>query len=355
MNATFDRTRWVIAFGCFALLLSATVLVMRPFFVPLGWAIILALVCWPLYRRIRGWMPKRPGLAAFLMTTLLAAILVALIVPLTTALSSEIGTLSNTINKWFARSEHIELPEFVRRIPVIGENIQTMLDSNPQRRELLTGLVKEWEPELLAITATVARGVMSNVAKFLLCLLTLFFFFRDGAALAEQLRTALRRVGGANFDRILSAIRDTLRGGALGALATAIAQGVLAAIGFATAGAPAPLLLGCATAICSLLPFGASIIYLPVLFVLWGQGASVMTLVLLAAWCLGVVSTADNLLRALFIGQTTRMPLLLIFFGLLGGAASFGLIGIFIGPAIMAVLQVVWNEWIGSVSSTKAS
>jgi predicted PurR-regulated permease PerM len=128
-------------------------------------------------------------------------------------------------------------------------------------------------------------------------------------------------------------------------LLTALAQGALAGIGFFVAGTPVPLLLAFCTVVASLIPFAPPIIYLGAAGALLAQGAPWWHAALLAAWGVGVVSSADNVIRPLFISQATQTPLLLVFFGVIGGLVAFGLIGVVIGPVILTIAMVLWKEW----------
>jgi predicted PurR-regulated permease PerM len=136
-----------------------------------------------------------------------------------------------------------------------------------------------------------------------------------------------------------------VRGAAYSVLATAIAQGVLAGVGYYVTGAPTPLLLGVLTLFISFVPFGPPFVYIPVTaYLLFGTDLPWYHGVGLAVWGTVVVSTVDNILRPLFISHTTKLSTILVFIGVLGGVASFGLLGVFIGPALIAIAQLFWLE-----------
>jgi predicted PurR-regulated permease PerM len=152
-------------------------------------------------------------------------------------------------------------------------------------------------------------------------------------------------VGGEKIPLILEAVEPTVRGAAYGVIATAAAQGTLAALGYYMAGSPIPLLLGAVTGVVALIPFGPPIVYLPVAAYLslftplpWYHAVG------LALWGTLVVSGVDNVLRPLFISQATSGSPILVFIGVLGGVLAFGLLGVFAGPAIIAVAQLLWRD-----------
>ena len=120
---------------------------------------------------------------------------------------------------------------------------------------------------------------------------------------------------------------------------------MLAGIGYAVAGAPVPVLLGFFTMVMSLIPFGTPVVYLPVAVIVVANGAPLLHGILLAAWGICVVSAMDNILRPLFISQSTNMPIVLSFFGVIGGIIAFGLLGIILGPVVLAIALMLWREW----------
>ena len=181
--------------------------------------------------------------------------------------------------------------------------------------------------------------IAATVFKFGFAVLTPFFFYRDGDQLLRQTRYLLLGLLGARAEAYLVAIGETRRPSSMG-WCTALVQGALAGVGYWFAGVPTPILLGVATAVLSLIPFGAPIGWGAVSLWLFFTGDHLSALGL-AAWGALVVSQIDNLLRPLVISSSTRIPYLLVLFAVLGGIASFGLLGLFLGPIVIAVLLAV--------------
>ena len=206
--------------------------------------------------------------------------------------------------------------------------------------------IAEYKKPIMALATAAAKGIFATGATFFLCLFVSFFFFRDGDELARQANTAATKLGGERFVKLLESTKMTIKGAVYGVLLTSLAQGILAGVGYLVAGAPVPILLSAVTMLASLIPFGTPLVYLPVSILIVVNGAPTLYGVLLAVYCLVVVSSADNVLRPFFISQATSMPVLLSFFGVLGGLVTFGLIGIIIGPSIVAVGHALWNDWI---------
>ncbi len=175
-------------------------------------------------------------------------------------------------------------------------------------------------------------------------LLTLFVFYVNGA----ELVAASRRLAQGLFPRapelFLDRIGEAVRAVVFGLLGTAAVQGTLAALGLAVAGVPSPLALGAATAALSFVPGGAA--SLCVLSAVWlGVIGHLGAAIGLAAWGVLIVGSADNVLRPLLISGRGRIPFLLVFFGVLGGLASFGVIGLFVGPVILSVVFALMREY----------
>ena len=191
----------------------------------------------------------------------------------------------------------------------------------------------------------VVGGVGRNLAKMGFAVFTLFFLYLHGEDLLRQVRTAAHGLLGARVDGYLEAIGATTRAVVYGIVLTAVAQGAVAGVGYAAVGFDAPLLLAALTVLIALIPFGTPLVWgsLSVWLLLTGATTEGLGLFL---WGAGVVSWVDNLVRPMVISTATRIPFLLVMFGVLGGVATFGLIGLFLGPVVLAVALAVWREWL---------
>lgn len=327
--------------------------VLQLFLAPVGWAMILAYVTWPAYRRLRGWLFGGPSVSALLMTLLLGITFTLPLLWLIALLRAEVPVAYQAMVDSLAHGPPT-LSEPIARLPWLGPQLQQWLnqlaDSNrAEVTEQLVQMIRPWVNELLAVLGDIGL----NTFKFGFALLTIFFIYRDGEGLLGQTRLVLNRLLGQRTRAYLVAIGDTIRAVVYGLVLAALAQGLLAGIGYWVAGVPAPAFLGLITAIIALIPFGALMI--------WGA-AGVWLLVtghLVASvglWLWGalVVSQIDNLIRPLVISSTTHIPFLLVFFGVLGGITTYGLIGLFLGPAVVAVLLAVWREWLGEQAQSDA-
>ncbi len=184
-----------------------------------------------------------------------------------------------------------------------------------------------------------------NAAKMGFALITLFFLFRDGEHLLKQIHQVLFRFLGARIDNYLTAVGGMTKAVVWGLIITALAQGLVAGLGYWWTGIPAPMLFGAVTALIALIPFGAPFVWVTISLVLLAEGHYFNGIILIL-WGSLAVSSVDNLVRPMVISNATRIPFLLVMFGVLGGLAAFGLIGLFLGPVILAVLIAVWQEWL---------
>jgi predicted PurR-regulated permease PerM len=324
------------------LLLSYEVL--QFFLVPVAWAGILAFVTWPLYSRLVRAAPHLPNLTALAMTMTLAAAFVAPMIWLVAILRIEMIAAYEFVRSEVSLST-LKLPEFLLGIPWVGEQLQALLDRLANDREALRAEVLLWLDPRLSRLGTLAGSVTHIVANMIIALVTVFFFYRDGALLVQQAALVLRRFVGRRSQRYVKAVGDTTKAVVHGIVLTAIVQGLLAGLGYWVAGLQAPALLGAVTALVALIPFGTPFVWGSAAVWLLLMGHTVAGIGLLL-WGALVVSSVDNLIRPLVISSATRIPFLLVMFGVFGGLIAFGAVGLFLGPVVLAVLLGVWHEWL---------
>jgi predicted PurR-regulated permease PerM len=318
--------------------------VLQPFLVPVAWAGILVYVTWPLYLRLRARMGGRHTISALLMTLLLALILILPLVWVMLLLRSEMGGAYARLETHLS-SGHLALPPELRNLPWLGEEIQALFDRLNSDPGAFKEEVQRWSEWLANHAGGVVGGVGRNLAKLGLAIFTAFFFYRDGEAVITQIREVLRQILDERVDEYLEAIGATARAVVYGIGLTALAQGLLAGMGYWVAGVQSPVFFGAVTTLVALIPFGTPFAWGSISIWLFLDGHT-WPAIGLALWGTLVVSWVDNIIRPLVISSATRIPFLLVMFGVLGGLAAFGMIGLFIGPVILAVLLAVWREWL---------
>lgn len=322
-----------------------TYVVLAPFLVPLAWAAILVYATWPLHARLRSLLGGREALAAAVMTLLLVLAVAGPLTLLSVALADEVAGLYHALRAW--GREWPELPAWVAGLPGVGPPLVAWYARFRADPGELQALLAEQAPRWAQALLSALGGVGRNLARLGLTLLTAFFLYRHGEQIVRDARGALQRLGGQTVERWLPLVGATIRAVCYGILLTAVAQGTLAGLGFWVVGVPSPVLLGALTTLLAFVPFGPPLVWGPVgLWLLltrpnlwWGLG--------LLVWGAVAVSGVDNIIRPYFIGGATRVPFLLVLFGVLGGLGAFGLLGLFVGPTVLAVGLVLWREWVG--------
>lgn len=335
------RTLLILLAGVLGLL---CLLVLRPFLSSILWAVILAYVTWPLYRRLPAALGRFPTASALIMTLLVAALAVLPLSWLLVQIQHELLDAYRQFMTYLGQGPHT-VPALIRDVPWLGAWIQEALnrytsDPTALTREIADAL-KGWRGEL----GVLIGGVGRSLGKLLVTLLTLFFFYRDGDSLVRQLRRIAERLFNDQLNRFVYSAGLMTRAVVYGLLVSALAQGIVAGLGYWIFGLEAPAALGALTGVLSAAPqFGTTLVWVPLAVGLVIAGHTWKG-VLLFGWGALLVHPIDNLLRALLISGVTRVPFLLVMLGALGGLAAFGLVGVFVGPVVLAVASAVWREW----------
>jgi predicted PurR-regulated permease PerM len=375
------RHEHTIGLAVLTLLLVGSFIVLRPFISALLWAIVLAFSLWPVQGRLTRWMGQRRALAALLITlTLAAALFVPLLVTVAN-LADDARSLAAVGRGWFQTGPP-PAPTWLRNTPVVGrraaiqweviaaeinavlrerraENQPTTAPSTTapfttapttgpttapserrsKLRQTLRSIITWAKSWVIAFAIAIGQGVM----QVALSLLLMFFILKDGEALAGRLRAMAHRISGEQGIGLLHVAGGTVRGVVYGILGTALAQGLMAGIGFLIAGVPGATLLGLLTFFASVIPMGPPLIWIPAAIWLFYRGSAGWGVFMLI-WGVGV-SSIDNVIKPLIISRGSKMPFILILLGVLGGALAFGLIGVFIGPTLLAVAYRLVDEW----------
>ncbi|MCX7098338.1 MAG: calcium-translocating P-type ATPase, PMCA-type [Methylococcales bacterium] len=325
-------------------LLLLSFMVLKEFLLTLIWAFIIAYVIWPLYRRLKLRLNNRPTASALLMTSIIATVIFLMVVWLVAMLQEEVGIAYQTL-VGNAAQPTFQLPDAIKGIPGVGHYLQDWLARINNDHAGVSSQFVDWAKQWLGQTATFLGGVGHNVMKLGVILVTVFFCFRDGEAAIAQARLGLFHFLGKYQNVYLQAAGDTTRAVVYGLVLAALGQGLLAGIGYAVAGVKAPVLFGLITALLALIPMGATLVWLPIGITLTLTG-QLWPGVGLLLWGVLAVSTVDNVIRPIIISGASRVPFLVVMFGVLGGLSAFGAVGLFLGPVILSVLLSVWQVWV---------
>ncbi|MGH6736859.1 MAG: AI-2E family transporter [Methyloceanibacter sp.] len=327
--------------------------VLWPFYGAILWATILAIVFAPAHRRLANSMPGHRNLAALLMVLIIVTIV---LLPLAITAASLVSEATALYDRIQSGELDLGLQRFLDALPGWASRILGRLgvtDVGDVQR-MVTRLLKEGSQFFATQAVLVGQGTANFIISLFLMLYLLFFFLRDGAALAQRIKDAIPlrpEQKRALFEKFAVVINAMVKGTIL----VAIVQGALGGLIFWALGIHAPVLWGVLMAFLSLVPaLGAAIVWLPVALYLLATGAVWQGLVLMAFGA-GVIGLVDNLLRPYLVGKDTRMPDYVVLISTLGGLAIFGLNGFVIGPLIAAMFIAVWDISGGAAPRRKGS
>lgn len=317
--------------------------VMEPFIVPVLWAAILAFVTWPAYLRVLRACRGRRVLAALILTIAVSLAVIAPIAWLALVLRLELVRLWHEAQAVLAGGA--QLPPVLLKIPWLGDQVRELAARAAQDPHVLGLELRRVTDHSFDHIAHLVGGISREAVKMAFTAVTLFFVYRDGERLAAQLAQALEQVLGARVHNYLRAIEQTVRAVVYGLVLTALVQGLLVGLGYWIAGTGAPVFLAALTTVCGLIPFAAPTVWLSVSVWLLVRGSTAAAVGLLI-WGAIVLGWTDHIVRPFLISREAAIPFIVVLFGVLGGLATFGLVGLFIGPVILAVLLAVWREWL---------
>jgi len=322
-------------------------------FIPaLLWATIFAVATWPLYRAFARPEPaKGESLMAPLAFTLIVGFL--FLVPIA-LMALELGRETLLLARVIPdiTKNGLPVPEFLADIPRVGPLAahwwQTNLADPQGAQELLgrldRGVLIDW-------TRTLGQQLARRSTVLIFTLLTLFFLYRHGARLVLDLEALVVRLVGPQGRRVGTQMVHAIRGTVNGLVLVGLGEGAVLAVAYVALGLPHAALFGGATAVLAMIPFGAPLVFGLAALVLLSQNGVVAAIILLSVGAV-VVFVADHFVRPVLIGGSAKLPFLWVLLGILGGLEGFGLVGLFLGPAIMAALLTLWREWVAASRET---
>jgi predicted PurR-regulated permease PerM len=341
-----DARRGQIArFTLIALLGALGLWIVSNFLPALIWAVVIAVAIDPLVSRTEARFPKAPpSVIALAFTTAFALIVLA---PIAFGIAQG-AREGHEIARWIAeaRNHGVPPPAWLTALPFGSSELtawwQSHLADPAAAREYFGHLSGD---AVMARTQLIGIGLVHRSVIFGFTLLTLFFLVRDRDAIVAQCRSASTKLLGPTGERIGGQALLSVRGTIDGLVLVGIGVGAIMTVVYVALGVPHPVLLGVATAILAMIPFGAALAFAIAALLLLVQG-SVGGAIAVVAIGLGVVFVADHFIRPFLIGGATRLPFLWVLVGILGGVETMGLLGLFVGPATMAVLVMLWRELI---------
>ena len=340
-----DFARTILRAAILSALIVGTLWTLRPFLGAVVWATTVVVATWPVMLTLQARLGGIRWPAATVMTVLL---LLVLIVPLSAAILMLVAH-TDTIVGWATSMQTFTLgpaPGWLGHIPLLGRRLaSTWQRFASEPGELADGLRPYVRAAALWLLALLG-GAATMGLQFLLVVVVSGVLYARGEAAAQFLRRFGHRIAGAHGDRAVVLAGRAIRGVALGVVVTALIQAVLAGIGLAVTGVPFAGLLTAAIVLLTIAQIGPLPVLLPaVAWLYWTDNVSRAGVLLV--WTV-VVAGIDNVIRPFLIRKGADLPLLLIFAGVIGGMFGFGIIGIFIGPVILAVSYTLLLDWMNS-------
>lgn len=328
-----------------AVLVVAALWITQGFLLPLAWAIVLAVTLWPLYRRLTG--ERGPDAKLPVLLPLALSVLTGLLLILPLGIAAAEGARDSHFAMAFlrdAQAHGVAAPGWLANVPLVGGRALGWWNANLADPRAAAKLLSETNPgAILGWTGAIGAQVARGSALFLVTLVALFVMLRHGARLSHSVATltadALGSFGERFTERLVSAVRGTV----LGTVLVAIGEGTIIGAGYFVAGVPRPVLFGILTVAFAMLPFGAWLVFGIASIVLLIQG-HVLAAGLLLAFGAVVMFVGDNVVQPALIGGRARLPFLFALIGTFGGLATLGLVGLFLGPVVMAALLLVLEE-----------
>jgi predicted PurR-regulated permease PerM len=346
----FDLTRSVMTIVALTALVGGSLWVLSPFIPSLIWAVTIVVTTWPLMIRAEKMLWGRRGLAVTVMTL---GLLLLFFVPLTLAIMTVLNNV-DTISGWIKLASNLkgsEPPSWLVSLPLVGPRIASFLaDIVEHGADPLLGKVMPYVGTVAGRVLKEAGQIGQIGVQFLLSVLLCAVLYAYGEDGARAVLRFARRLAGDQGVRMTRLAAASVRGVALGVVVTAVVQSLLAGLGLALVGVPAVALLTALMFLLALAQIGTVPVLLPaVIWLYWSDQVGLAIGLLI--WTV-VVSTMDNFLRPWLIKKGADLPFLLIFVGVVGGLIAFGLIGIFIGPVVLAVTYTLFDAWTSEQQAT---
>ena len=260
----------------------------------------------------------------------------------TLAIIREAQSLAVWVND--ARHNGVVVPETINNIPWIGGRIAFWWRNNLSSPSEAANFFRQVGPSsVLGLTRNLGPEVLHRSLLFAITLITAFFLFRDGEERWVRFIDLGQRVFGARSGSIASHVIDAIHGTVDGLVVVGLVEGLVISVGYWVTGVPHKMAFAIATCILAIIPFGAPLMFCIAALLILAQAGALSAIGLLVFGFV-VVFVTDHIIRPMVIGGATQIPFLLVLLGILGGLSSLGLVGLFIGPALMAVIVAVWRD-----------
>ena len=331
------RTIGVVALAAAALFL------LHRMIAPILWASVIAVATWPLHKTLDRAVGRRfEGGSALLLT---GAVVVFVGVPFTYLVMRGLREGPALLHLWASSQQAgLPAPEWVGALPKIGPWAARQWNDALGEPGALSVVVHSLLGKMdLATGRSFVADLARNAMSFFFCILVLFFLYLDGDVLAAQIDAVVLRQLGPAGRRTLTVVVRSVRGAVNGLVLVGLGVGVLMTVAYAVAGVPHPVALGLATGLFGMVPFGATVVLALVATYLLAIGSTTAAIALAAVGAVAIF-IADHFVRPVFMAAGSKLPMVLALLGIVGGLETFGVLGLFLGPTLLAVVTAVWRE-----------
>ena len=332
----------LLALGCF--------FVMRPFLGAIMFAAVLCFSTWPVHVWMRRRLGGRSWLAALV---LVVGIMVALLVPLALAAESLIvysPAAVEAVRNFLDQRETLTLPAFIRDLPLIGDSLDRYWQLLMQSQAEVMSLARRFADPIKTLLVAIGGGIAAGLIQVLIALFVAFFFYRDGERVRDLWLGALARLAGPHGGVLAETAQAAVKGVVYGLIGTAFVQAIVAALGFVIAGVPGAAVLGALTFLLSLIPMGPVLVWGGAAAWLYAHGHTGWT-IFMVIYGIAVISSVDNFVKPVLMSRAGGLSMLLVVLGVFGGAVAFGFIGLFVGPALLAIGWSIMKAWVENPAS----
>lgn len=339
------RTASRVLFAVVLVLLSLWVA--QSFLAPVGWAAVIAITTWPLYRRFINLFGRlREGVLPPLLFTVLVGLVLLLPVALAAhRVTEETQAIGQTISDY--RKHGIPAPEWLPAVPGLGNRVSQWWRANLSDPKVVTEWIGAADAKNdAAATRALGTEIGHRLFLFIVTLISVFSFLRHGPWVANRILDTADRLLGDPGERLASKMADTIRGTVNGTVVIAFVEGALIGVAYYVAGVPHALLFTLLTMAFAMLPFGAWAVFTSASLLLVLQGGDAFAAAGVFFFGAVVMLMGDIFFWPALVGNAARLPFLIALIGIFGGLQAFGLIGLFLGPVILAALLTVWKEWL---------
>ena len=324
-------------------LAAAALFLLHRMIAPILWASVIAVATWPLHQKLDRAVGHRFERGSALLLT--SAVVVFVGVPFTFLVMRGLREGPTLLHFWAASQQAgLPAPEWVGALPKIGPWAARQWNDALGEPGALSGVVHSLLGKLnLSTGRSFVADLARNAMAFFFCVLVLFFLYLDGDVLAAQIDAVVARQLGPAGRRTLAVVVRSVRGAVNGLVLVGLGVGVLLTVAYAIVDVPHPVALGLATGLFGMVPFGATVVLALVAVYLLAVGATTAAIALAVAGAIAIF-IADHFVRPVFMAAGSKLPMVLALLGIVGGLETFGVLGLFLGPTMLAAVAAVWRE-----------